>query len=333
MSIEQQLKQVLERPAGIPDETGAYDRFLLRRRRRDRAMVAGAGLTVVLLLGLAVAVPKMLPGRDGPVADVRQGGSDESLTRTEWQLTRVVEPSKTWSPPPEVEAVLRFDGEGRFSATACNHYTGPVRIDGDVLHVEGVGGTKVECSAPRRAVEEAFLAVVAGEVHWAISGEELRLDKPDGRGLRFRVRDTIYPTRDLRPLTQGQRNGGDFRFGWRATNELISLQWEWRDASGKPWESAGMTCEPTRPVSRPDPLAGRAGDHRFVFGVVPPDAARVVYQPPAGQPAVQLELFTVPGARTWQAFGGFADQPREGSIVAAFDGHGRELGRSDPLRS
>jgi heat shock protein HslJ len=333
MSIEQQLRQVLERPARIPDETGAYDRFLRHRRHRNRAMVAGAGLTLTLLLGLAVVAPKILPGRDGPAADLGQGRSGESLTRTEWQLTRVVEPSKTWSPPPEVEAVLRFDGEGRFNATACNHYTGPVRIDGDVLHVEGVGGTEVECSGPRRAVEEAFLAVVAGEVHWAISGEELRLDKPDGRGLRFRVRDTIYPTRDLQPLTQGQRNGGDYRFGWRTSNELISLHWEWRDASGKPWESVGMNRESTRRAPRPDPLAGSAGDDRFVFGVVPPGAARVVYQPPAGQPAVQLQLFAVPGARSWQAFGGFVDQPREGSIVVAFDDHGRELGRSDPLPS
>jgi len=333
MSIEQQLKEVLERPTGWPDETGAYDRFLRRRRRSTRTVAATAGLTFVLVLGLAVVALRVLPGRDGPVADVWQGRSDRSLTGTEWQLTKVVEPSKTWSPPPEVDAVLRFDGEGRFSATACNYYVGPVRIDSDVLHVGRMAGTKVGCSGARRAVEEAFLDVVGDDVRWAISGGELRLDKPDGRGLRFRVRDTIYPTRDLQPLTQGQRNGGDYRFGWQARDELISLQWEWRDDPGKPWESAGVTRETTRPVPRPDPLIGSAGDKRFVFGVVPPHTARVVYQPPAGQPAVQLDLFTVPGARTWQAFGGFVDQPRKGSLVVAFNGHGRELGRSHPLVS
>jgi heat shock protein HslJ len=264
---------------------------------------------------------------------VRQDGPDHSLTRTEWQLTRVVGPSRTWSPPPAVDAVLRFDGEGHFSATACNHYGGPVRIDGDFLHVGQVVGTQMGCVGARRAVEEAFLGVVDGQVRWAISGDELRLDKPDGRGLRFRVRDTIYPSRDLRPLLQGQRNGGDYQFGWQAGDGLIALAWEWRDAPGKPWGFAGMNNEPTEPVARPDPLVAAAGDDRFVFGVVPAGTARVVYQPPAGQPAVQLELFTVPGARTWRAFGGFVDQARKGAVVIALDGHGRELGRSHRLPS
>jgi heat shock protein HslJ len=266
-------------------------------------------------------------------ADVRQGSVDPSLTRTEWQLTSVVGPSGTWSPPPEVDAVLRFDGEGYFSAKACNYYGGPVRIDGNVLHVGQMAGTLMGCVGPRRAVEEAFLAVVHGQVRWAISGGELRLDKPGGRGLRFRVRDSIYPSRELRPLLQGQRNGGDYRFGWQAGDERISLEWEWRDAPGKGWGVAGMTREPTWPVPGPDPLVAAAGDQRFVFGVVAVATAGVVYQPPAGQPVVQLELFTVPDARTWRAFGGFVDQAREGAVVIALDGQGRELGRSHRLPS
>jgi heat shock protein HslJ len=81
-----------------------------------------------------------------------------------------VEPSKTWSPPPEVDAVLRFDGEGHFSATACNHYSGTVRIDGDLLHVRRMFGTAMGCVGARRAVEVAFLGVVDGQVRWAVSG-------------------------------------------------------------------------------------------------------------------------------------------------------------------
>jgi hypothetical protein len=80
-------------------------------------------------------------------------------------------------------------------------------------------------------------------------------------------------------------------------------------------------------------LIATAGEQRFVFGVVAAATARVVYQPPAGQPAAQLELFTVPGARTWRAFGGFVDQAREGAVVIALDGQGRELGRSHRLPS
>ena len=265
--------------------------------------------------------------------DVTESSRHRSLTRTEWQLTSVVGPSRTWSPPPQVDAVLRFDGEGHFSATACNHYSGLVRIDDDLLHVRRMFGTLMGCAGARRAVEEAFRGVVDGEVRWTISGDQLHLDKPDGRGLRFRVRDTIYPSRELRPLLQGQRNGGDYRFGWQAGDGRISLEWEWRNAPGKPWGSAGMTRAPTWPVPGPDALIAAAGDQRFVFGVVAAATAGVVYQPPAGQPVVQLELFAVPGARTWRAFGGFVDRAPEGAVVIALDGHGRELGRSHRLPS
>jgi hypothetical protein len=74
-----------------------------------------------------------------------------------------------------------------------------------------------------------------GTVRWAIDGDELRLDQPDGHGLRFRVRDSIYPTRELRPLLHGQRGGGDYQFGWQTGNGLVGLRWEWRGGPGKPW--------------------------------------------------------------------------------------------------
>jgi hypothetical protein len=60
MNLEQQLKQTLERPAAMPEEVGAYDRFLRHRRRRTRAVAAGAGLTLILLLTVAVTAPRRL---------------------------------------------------------------------------------------------------------------------------------------------------------------------------------------------------------------------------------------------------------------------------------
>lgn len=221
----------------------------------------------------------------------------------------------------------RFDGEGHFSAKACNHLGGPVRIDGDVLHVGQVSSTYMDCGG---AVQEAFAAVMRDEVRWVVDGDELRLDKPGGHGLRFRVRDTIWPSRDLHPLLRGQRAGGDYQFGWQAGEGLISLEWEWRDGPGKPWGFAGVTRKPTDPVPRPDPLAGAAGADWFVLGVAPLATARVLCRPPGGQPAAELGVFTVPGARTWRAFGGFVAHPK-GAVVVALDEHGRELGRSHRL--
>jgi heat shock protein HslJ len=289
---------------------------------------------VVVLLGSAGCGSRAGP-LSGTAADVRhdpvrQERSRPSLTRTEWQLTSIVEPSRTWNPPPEVDAVLRFDGEGNFSATACNYYRGRVRIEADLLHIGQGMVTQIGCLGALGAVQQAFDAVVHGEVRWAISGDELRLDKPDGHGLRFHVRDTIYPSRELRPLLQGRRSGGDYRFGWLASEPetSIGLLWEWRDGPGKPWGSVFLEQEPAWAVPRPDVTSGSAAGAAFVFGMVPRATVRVVCQPPGGQTAIKLQLFTIPGARTWRAFGGFVDQPRKGSVVIAFDGDGRELGRS-----
>jgi heat shock protein HslJ len=192
---------------------------------------AAAAVAVALLAAAAGCADGGSQARQAPMG-AGQHRTGPSLVGTEWQLTQVVEASRSWRPPPYDDTVLRFDGEGHFSAKTCNYLGGPVRIDADLLHVGQIGGTYMGCGGP---VHEAFVAVMSGAVRWRIAGEQLRLDQPAGRGLRFRVRDTIYRTRDLRPLLRGQRGGGDYQFGWRAGNGLIGLRWEWRDGPGKPW--------------------------------------------------------------------------------------------------
>ena len=92
MSLEQQLKQTLERPAAMPDEAGAYDRFLRHRRRRTRTVAAGAGLTLILLLTVAVTAPHLLPGGDRAAAGA--GGQDRPgrlvrVAMEEWQVVHL----------------------------------------------------------------------------------------------------------------------------------------------------------------------------------------------------------------------------------------------------
>jgi hypothetical protein len=89
MNLEQQLKQTLERPAVMPEEAGAYERFLRHRRRRTRAVAAGAGLTLILLLTVAVTAPRLLPSGDPTAAGA--GGPDRPgrlvrVAMEQWQV-------------------------------------------------------------------------------------------------------------------------------------------------------------------------------------------------------------------------------------------------------
>jgi hypothetical protein len=68
--LEDRLRAALRRPEGSPwpDERGAFDRFL---RRRRRTVAAGAMLALVLVLAGAVLLPALLPGRPtAPVSPV-----------------------------------------------------------------------------------------------------------------------------------------------------------------------------------------------------------------------------------------------------------------------
>jgi hypothetical protein len=64
MTLEGQLKDAYERAAErAPVSPGAYDRFLRRRARHGRVVVATAGLALVAVLGAAVLVARQLQDR------------------------------------------------------------------------------------------------------------------------------------------------------------------------------------------------------------------------------------------------------------------------------
>jgi hypothetical protein len=66
MRLEDQLRETFrqreDRP--WPDERGAFDRFLRRRARRGRAVAAGACLALVVVLGAASLLPRLLADGD-----------------------------------------------------------------------------------------------------------------------------------------------------------------------------------------------------------------------------------------------------------------------------
>jgi hypothetical protein len=83
VNLEELVRAALAEETGAePDETGAYDRFLRRRRRGAVLAAASTGLAVALVLGLAVGAGYLVSGRR---AD---------------QVARPVNPAPTTGPPP-----------------------------------------------------------------------------------------------------------------------------------------------------------------------------------------------------------------------------------------
>jgi hypothetical protein len=70
MNLDTELRELFGRTddAPWPGEGTAYDRFLRRRARRGRTVVAAAGLAVVAVLAGAVLVPRLRPSPVLPVA-------------------------------------------------------------------------------------------------------------------------------------------------------------------------------------------------------------------------------------------------------------------------
>jgi len=294
--------------------------------RIARSRVSGA-IAAVGLVVLVAACGDDEPDRVGP-----GDGQPTPLVGTEWQLVERSVDGSTTVVPTELDAVVRFDGEGGWSAHGCNFIGGGVEIEGMRLSVDDeTSSTDMACAGPVMDVDAAITTVLRGTVDAAIDGEELTLTGSGGDRLRLEVRDGIFPSRTMTPLDQGTRAGGDYRFGYDGGEAGPSVSWEFREAPGAPWGFAGIG-PPTDP-HRPDPGSGAADEPAtFVFGIIGTDVARVVYEPPTGQPT-ELDLYQLgTDFPDWQAYGGLVAQPAVGSHVVAYDAQGVELGRSVDLR-
>lgn len=255
------------------------------------------------------------------------------LVGTEWLVVETSVGGSTTAVPAEVDAVVRFDGEGGWSARGCNYMAGGVEIEGVRLSFDDeVRSTAMGCVDPvTDVIDIAIGTVLRGVVDAAADGEELTLTRSGGDWLRLEVRDGIFPSRTMTPLAEGSRGDGNYRFGYESGEGAPSASWEFQAAPGAPW---GVSrAGPPSDSHRPDPLGGEAEDPvSFVFGVIGADVARVLYEPTAGEPT-ELHLYPL-GADfpQWQAYGGFVDQPVAGSHVVAYDTGGAEVGRSVDLR-
>jgi hypothetical protein len=170
-------------------------------------------------------------------------------------------------------------------------------------------------------------------VRWWIADRRLHLGKA-GTELVYRVRASIFPSDGgaVAPhvLSQGRQGSGDYRLFYTESPGYLAVSFESRDTPGKPWGHGGQN----RPVGW-TPYLGDAMDcqttlvsgSRFVWGLVTDRATRVVMRDKASGRVTDLKLYRLPGAKHFQAYGGFVGTPPRGSTIVAYDAAGAELGK------
>ena len=115
---------------------------------------------------------------------------DRPLRGTKWMVDTIVEGDAASSVPAGVEASVIFEDGNRFGGNAgCNGMGGNsvVNEGTSTITFSEVITTKMACDDDRMRVERAVLATLDGDVTYRIDADVLRLDAPDGHGLRLRA--------------------------------------------------------------------------------------------------------------------------------------------------
>jgi len=134
---------------------------------------------------------------------------------------------------PELDAVLRFDGEGGFSALACNELGGTADVSDNSLVLSEIFTTDMDCSAqPGGEIDDALGGLAGAAVRWSIAGEQLRLTGTDGTSLTYRVRASIYPHASAREVVSGERSGFQYRLRWTVPTTSASTSTGGRGPAG-----------------------------------------------------------------------------------------------------
>ncbi|MBA2388910.1 MAG: META domain-containing protein [Geodermatophilaceae bacterium] len=220
--------------------------------------------------------------------------------------------------PPSIDAVLRFDGAGSYSARACNYMGGSAEIDDDSL-VLGLGSmTEMGCMDLRADIDAVLGAVTGESVRWAIAGEELTLAAPGGTTLTYRVRETIYPDAAAQEVLSGERAGYQYRLAVENSDGNLGLNVHYRAAPGRPWgrQRIGAPYSGGRAL---DPLIEAPIAEEFLIGgFVTADTVRVTHRAGEGAPAVDVALHPS-GDPSWKVAAGFVAEHSAGSRIVGYD--------------
>jgi heat shock protein HslJ len=124
------------------------------------------------------------------LADREVAQPDRSLRDTKWVVDTIVEGESASSVPAGAEAHVIFGDGDRFGGdSGCNSMGGNAVVHDDThtITFSEVVTTKMACEDDRMRLERAVLATLEGDVAYGIEADVLRLDGPDGHGLRLRA--------------------------------------------------------------------------------------------------------------------------------------------------
>jgi heat shock protein HslJ len=114
---------------------------------------------------------------------------DAPLVGTTWVLDTIVEGDTASSVPAGVEAHIAFETDGQVvGSNGCNGFGGSYTAEQTSVRFDLMGQTLIGCGDPMAAVERRVMAVLTGDVAYAIDGDALTLTAASGDGLAFRAR-------------------------------------------------------------------------------------------------------------------------------------------------
>ena len=127
-------------------------------------------------------------GDEGSSGTTAGGAEPASFAGVPWKLVSGLDVEGVEASPPSAT----FENGVVGGSTGCNHYGGPVTIDGDSMKIGMIAATQIACPPPADSVERAYLATLGQVDGWRMDGSALVLVNGDGDELlRFEAASPV----------------------------------------------------------------------------------------------------------------------------------------------
>lgn len=282
----------------------------------------------VLWVGLVVLVAAC--GSDD--AAVRANGptaSASDLRGHDWRIDALTDTTgDRREVDPSHDAVLRFDGEGGFSAKTCNHTGGDVAVEAASLRWgDEIASTAMGClDEDLTWLETTMAALFRGTSTWSLADGHLRIEG-NGVTVELTERPAGFPTEMVQLATSDTGTEAQWQLGYTEDPDAEAnggyryyLQWEGRSAPGTGYGSAGMAVDPD--VAMDAMWLDDVDGGLFPFGTLPAGTVSAVFEATDGT-TEELHLYALPDGRLVY---GQTVAATKGQVVA-LDVHGEEIDR------